>query len=93
MATIITETPGAFTQMPSLTIASVGANTKARQTFTITGLKAGMMPVCRPQADLTTGLDLVDSYCVADNTLTLVLWNSTGSPIVQGATTFNLKCV
>ncbi len=63
---------------------SVGANTKSRQTFTVSGLTVNDIITVNSPA-LTVGLDLIGFRVSATDTLELLFWNSTGGAIDAGA--------
>lgn len=62
--------------------ASINANTVASQTFTLTGAVVGdALTLNPPAAGLTAGLLVAQYFVSAANTITIVLNNTTGSPI------------
>ena len=71
----------------ALNPASVAANTKARQTFTVSGLTVNDIITVNPPS-LTAGLDVIGFRVSAANTLELVFWNSTGAPIDEPSGTY-----
>lgn len=78
---------------PTLSPASVAANTTASQTFTITGLRIGdFVSVNKPTTQ--AGLGIVNAVVSAANTLAIAFANTTGSPIVPTASeVYNLLIV
>lgn len=71
----------------SLAPVSVGANTTAEQTFTVTGLVAGSAVwVNKPSAQ--NGLGIVGVRVSAVNTLAITYSNSSGAPIVPATETY-----
>lgn len=84
---IVLSVPKTSTYSPSLNPSSVAANTKARQTFTVTGLTVNDIINVNPPA-LTVGLDLMGARVSAANTIELVFWNSTGGAIDEAAGTY-----
>lgn len=84
--------PKVFTYSVSLNPGSVAANTKARQTFTVTGINVNdIISVNAPS--LTAGLDMIGFRVSALNTLELVFWNSTAAPIDEGAGTYSIFAI
>ena len=81
---------GADVEIGSISIdpASVGANTTATGTATLTGAKSGDTVTLFAPSGLTTGLVLVGASITADAELTYRLGNVTGSGVDAGATTF-----
>lgn len=74
---------------PSLNVASVPANSESEQTFTVTGLVTTDLVVVNKPSN-TVGLDLVQEWVSAANTLSLKFRNHTGSPIDPGAETYRI---
>jgi hypothetical protein len=76
---------GLFRFSPTLSPASVAANTTAEQALTVTGLAVGdvVISVVKPTAQ--AGLGIVGWRVSASNTLGLTFVNATGSPIVPTA--------
>lgn len=75
---------------PSLSPASVAANTTIEQQFTVTGLQPGYLAqVNKPTAQ--AGLDIVGCRVVSNNVLGITFCNVTASPIVPtAAETYNV---
>lgn len=66
--------------------ASIGANTVASQTFTLTGASVGDTLILNPPSTgLTAGLLVQQSYVSAANTITVVFQNTTASPINEAS--------
>jgi hypothetical protein len=69
--------------------ASVAAATSAEQTFTVTGLEVGDIPVVvKPTA--SAGLGLVNARVSAANTLALTFMNATASPIDAASESYTI---
>lgn len=67
-----------------LTPSSVGANTSAEQTFTVTGLQYGSAPiVVKPTAQ--AGIGIVGARVAADDTLGITFMNTTAGGITPTA--------
>lgn len=81
--------PKARSYSPSIDVASVSANSEAVQTFTVTGLSVSDVVVVNKPAN-TAGLDLVQWWVSAADTLSLKFRNQTGSPINPGAETYRI---
>lgn len=80
---------GSWILSVALTPASVGANTTAEQTFTVTGLNAGdVVTVNKPSAQ--AGLGIVNARVSSSNTLAITYVNATASPIVPTAETYGV---
>jgi hypothetical protein len=60
---------------------SISANTRGTATATITGVAAGDIVILEPPAALETGLLYVGHYVSAANTVTVMLYNPTGSAV------------
>lgn len=72
--------------------ASVAANTVASQTFTLTGAATGdSLTLNPPAAGLTAGLLVLQSFVSATDTITVVFFNTTGSPIDQASGTWTYQ--
>lgn len=80
-------TPKISTYETSIDLASIGATTYSTQTFTVTGLVPNDVITVNPPS-LTAGLYLVSYRVSAADTLSLVVYNSTGGAINEGAATF-----
>jgi len=73
-------------------VASVGANSEDVQTFTVTGITTkDIITVNKPSNE--AGLDLVQWWCEADNTLSLKYRNTTGSAIDPASETYLVMAV
>ena len=81
--------PKISTYETSIDLASINATTYSAQTFTVTGLDINDIITVNPPS-LTSGLYLVSYRVSSANTLSLVLYNSTGAPINEGAATFKI---
>lgn len=81
--------PKISTYEESINLASINATTYSVQTFTVSGLDTDDIIVVNPPS-LTSGLYLVSARVSAADTLSLVLYNSTGAPIDEGAGTFKI---
>lgn len=64
---------------PTLTPVSVAANTSAEQNFTILGLQSGDGVDVNLMGAQTAGIGIVNARVSANNTLTIMFSNSTGS--------------
>lgn len=64
---------------------SIAANTRGTVTFTLAGAAAGDVVVLAPPSGLNAGLLFCGCYVSGANTVTIVLYNATGSPIDDGA--------
>ena len=64
---------------------SIAANTRGTVTATITGLAATDFIALMPPAALDAGLLFVGAYISAADTVTIMLYNATGSPIDDSA--------
>ena len=84
--------PDVSVYVEDLDIASVGATTYSAQTFSVVGLKTTQAVVVTPPA-LTAGLYLISSRVSADDTLYLVFYNSTGSPINEGSAEYKIVAI
>lgn len=73
----------------SLNPASIPATSRAGTTFTLTGAKTTDIVVVNPPADLNDDLLFVGAAVTADDTVTVYLYNPTGAPINDGATTWS----
>ena len=72
--------------------ANVAANAASRQTVTVTGIKTTDILTVNPP-DLTAGLDLIGWRITAQDTVQLVLWNSTGSGIDEPSGTYLMHTI
>jgi len=76
----------------SINPASVAAATSAEQTFTVTGLAVGDIPVVvKPTA--SAGLGIVNARVSAANTLAVTFMNATASPIDAAAETYTILAI
>jgi len=74
---------------PEIDVASVAANSESVQTFTVEGLSTNdVVTVNKPSND--AGLDLVQAWVSAANTLSLKFRNATGSPIDPASETYRV---
>lgn len=72
----------------SLDIASVAANTAARQSFTVEGISVDDS-IFINSPSLPAGLEMLAGYRVtAEDTVEIPFWNTTGSPVDPGALNF-----
>lgn len=71
---------------------SVPANSKTRQTFTVTGLTVNDIISINPPA-LTSGLDMISCRVSATDTVEMVFWNSTGGAIDEPAGTYLIVAI
>lgn len=81
--------PKISTYETSIDLASINATMYSTQTFTVTGLDTNDIITVNPPA-LTSGLYLVSYRVSAADTLNLIMYNSTGAPINEGAVTFKI---
>ena len=70
---------------PSLTPASVAANTTAEQTFTVAGLSTGDKVMVNSIAALGDGLSIAGVRVSATDTLAIRFANNTGGPLTPAA--------
>ncbi len=73
----------------SIDLASIPANSESVQTFTITGLSVSDVIVVNKPSN-TAGLDMVQQWVSAADTLSLKFRNATGSPINAAAETYKI---
>lgn len=75
-----------FTKMLTANVnpAEVAANTSAVQTFTIKGLRPNMFPIVTAPS-LAAGLVISHAWVSANDTLSVVFGNLTGTPINDAA--------
>lgn len=74
----------------SLDVASVGANSVSRQSFTVEGIAAADS-IFINSPSLNVGLEMLAGYRVtAANTIEIPFWNSTGGAINPSAATFKI---
>ena len=74
----------------AIDVASVAANSEAVQTFTVTGLTTkDIITVNKPSN--SAGLDLVQAWVSAADTLSLKYRNNTGAPIDPASETYLIK--
>jgi len=92
LGTVVLKIPEIRTYQESLNPTSVAATTYSEQTFTVAGLTTEDIVVVNPPA-LTSGLYVISSRVSADDTLSLVFYNSTGSPIDEGAGTYKISTI
>ena len=78
------------TYKQSLDVASVAANAESVQTFTVTGLTTEDIVTVNKQSN-TAGLDLVQAWVSAADTLSLKFRNTTGSAIDPGAESYLIQ--
>lgn len=72
--------------------ASVNATTVASQTFTLTGAATGdSLVINPPAAGLTAGLLVLQTFVSAANQITIVFYNTTGSPIDQASASWTYQ--
>lgn len=76
---------------PSLTPASVGANTTAEQTFTVTGLQVGDFVAV--SADVQNGVGIVGARVSAAHTLAIRFSNNTGGALTPTAGVYTVLVV
>lgn len=81
--------PKVYTYEESINPASVGATSYSSQTFTVEGLTTDDVIAVNPPS-LTSGLYLISYRVSAADTLSLTFYNSTGSPIDEGAGTYKI---
>ena len=81
--------PKINTYEESLNLTSINATSYSTQTFTVTGLDTNDIITVNPPA-LTSGLYLLSYRVSAADTLSLTLYNSTGSPIDEAAGTYKI---
>ena len=81
--------PKISTYEESIDLASINATTYSVQTFTVTGLDTDDIIVVNPPA-LTSGLYLISYRVSAADTLSLIVYNSTGGAINEGAGTYKI---
>ena len=74
----------------SLDVANVTASSESVQTFTVTGLSTSDVVEVNKQSN-TAGLDLVQAWCSATDTLSLKFRNATGADINPAAETYLIK--
>ena len=82
-------TPKISTYESSIDLASIAGTTYSVQTFTVVGLDVDDIIVVNPPA-LTAGLYLISCRVSAADTLSLVLYNSTGGAIDEPAGTYKI---
>lgn len=74
----------------SLDVASVGANTVSRQSFTVEGIDAADS-IFINSPSLNVGLEMLAGYRVtAANTIEIPFWNSTAGALNPAAATFKI---
>lgn len=73
-------------------LTTVAANSYSTQSFTVEGLNINDI-VCVNPPSLTTGLYLISYRVSAAGTLSLVLYNSTGSGIDEASSTFKIVSI
>lgn len=82
-------TPKIATYETTIDLASINASTYSVQTFTVTGLDVDDIITVNPPA-LTSGLYLVSYRVSAEDTLSLVLYNSTGGAINEASGVYKI---
>jgi len=80
---------GKFAQKITLQPGAVNANVVSTQTFTVKGLDADGLVVINASS-IETGLILVNAFVASKDTLTLQLWNATGSTITPASQSFSI---
>lgn len=79
---------------PSITPASVSANTTAVQTFPLPGLQTTDIIISQGYiANQTTGIFVAESDCLAPNVLTIQFGNLTASPATPAAGVYEFQIV
>lgn len=87
LAHLVDVVPYTQTFQQSLDVASVPANSESVQTFSVAGLTTDdIVMVNKPSS--TAGLDLVQAWVSAKDTLSLKFRNATGSAIDPGSETY-----
>lgn len=81
--------PKISTYEESINLASIAATTYSTQTFTVTGLDTDDIIVVNAPS-LTSGLYLISARVSAADTLSMVIYNSTGGAIDETAATFKI---
>jgi hypothetical protein len=76
---------------PTLTPASVNANTTAEQTFTVLGLQVGDFVDVNFQGAQTTGIGISNVRVTAANTLGIQFTNNTGGALVPAAGIYGIN--
>ena len=76
----------------SLNVASVAASSQSVQTFTVMGLSTQDVVIVNKPSN-TAGLDMVQAWVSAANTLSLKFRNATGSPIDPAAETYTIVAI
>jgi len=78
---------------PVIDLANVGANSVSSQTFTVSGVSVNDHLTVNPPS-LTTGLLLsANSRAISDNTILLVLQNTTGGGINEASATYTVVTI
>jgi len=77
---LVNSFPKTSTYSETIDVASVAANSESIQTFTVTGLSTTDIVTVNKQSN-DSGLDLVQAWVSAANTLSLKYRNHTSSPI------------
>jgi hypothetical protein len=80
------------TYSPSIDVASVAANSESVQTFTVTGLSTADIVTVNKQSN-DAGLDLVQAWVSAENTLSLKYRNHTGAAIDPASETYLITAI
>lgn len=81
--------PGGWTKVSkTVDIGSVAANSKGTQTVTVKGVTTAMRVVAIPPATLEDDILAQFAYVSAANTITVVVYNPTGSPIDPASATW-----
>lgn len=81
--------PVTKTYSPAIDVASVAATSESVQTFTVTGLSTADVVIVNKPTN-STGLDLVQAWVSATDTLSLKFRNVTASPIDPAAETYRI---
>jgi hypothetical protein len=74
-------------------IASVAANSRITETFTVTGAGVGGSVVVSPSGDLTAGLVISYARVSASNTVTVAFQNVTGAAIDEGSLDWDITII
>ncbi|MCC7439402.1 MAG: hypothetical protein IT211_12990 [Armatimonadetes bacterium] len=74
-------------------IASVAANSRITETFTVTGVAVGGSVAVSPSGDLTAGLVISYARVSASNTVTVAFQNVTGAAIDEGSLDWDITII
>ena len=74
-----------FAATVSIDLSSIPANSRATETFTVSGLRLGSMIPVVHMPSLQTGLTLINARITTNNTLELTVDNNTGDAVNQAA--------